>query len=234
MAIAVTTDDPLNIGPTDPAWMAFEKDVANLTARVGSTHSSVEYDKKLLGVNSKISRQVDVYVEGEISGIPIAIAIECKRYSRKIDVGEMDAFIGKLRDLAVDKGVFYVHDGVTVGARNLAMSSLHPKVFLREFAGATLLLEDWDELIVDCPNENCIGGAIRWVEYLQPAGGTDVEAGYCDLCGTFAVRCRDCDEIDSAEYGEKPCYSCGATYEVVPGRKGSGVDDVVQLTRQED
>jgi hypothetical protein len=231
----VTTDDPLNISSADPAWRAFEKDIANLTARVGAAPSSVIYDQKLLGVNSKIPRQIDVYVEGEVSGIPIAIAIECKRYGRKIDVGDMDAFVGKLRDLAVDKGVFYVHDGVTAGARNSASAALHPKIVLREFAGAMLPPEPWDDLIGwDCPNENCLTGAIGWTDYPQPAGGADVQAGYCDSCGTFVFRCRDCEAIDSADYGETQCYNCGATYDIVPERKGAEVDDVVQLTRGED
>lgn len=234
MVTVVTTDHQLNIGPGDPAWKAFEKDIANLTARVGAIPSSVKHDKKLSGVNSKIPRQVDVYVEGELSGIPIAIAIECKRYARKIDVGEMDAFVGKLRDLAVDKGVFYVHDGVTDGARNSAAAALHPRIVLREFAGDTLLNQDWDDLIKDCPNGNCMGGLIGWRKYPQPAGGADVESGYCDLCGTFAIRCRECDEIDLADYGQKRCYNCGATYDVVPDPTGAEVDDVLQLTRRED
>lgn len=234
MATVVTTDQPLNIGPADPAWKAFEKDVANLIARIGASPSSVEHDKKLPGVNSKVLRQVDVYVEGEVSGIPIAIAIECKRYGRKIDVGDIDAFVGKLSDLAVDKGVFYVHDGVTDGARNSAAATLHPRIVLREFAGAALLHQDWDDLIEDCPNVNCFGGSIRWRKYPQPAGGADVESGYCDSCGTFAIRCRECEVIEFANYGEKRCYSCGATYDVVPEPKGAEVEDVIQLTRQVD
>jgi hypothetical protein len=235
MAIPVTPTQPVTIDPTDPAWKAFEKDVANLTARVDAKPSDVTWNTHLPGVNSLVPRQVDVYVEGEVNGIPIAIAIECKKYGRNVDVSDIDAFIGKLRDLDVDKGVFYVYDGVTPGARSAAESALHPKVVLKEFAGTTLLQESWDDIIDwDCPNENCIMGSVRWGEYPQPAGGADVEAGSCESCGTFAIRCRDCEGIDSAEYGEFRCWGCGATYDVVPERKGGSVEDVMQLTRQED
>jgi len=235
----VTTDHPLNITSSDPAWKAFEKEVANLTAAVHATPSSVTWDAKLPGIDSKVHRQVDVHVQGEINGVPIEIAIECKRYGRPIDVGEMEAFKGKLFDLSVDAGVFYVHDGVTQAARNIAAAARHPKIVLKEFAGASLLGPAWstslEELLDwDCPNDNCFGGYIGWSGFRQPAGGADVEAGYCEMCGTFAIRCRECGEVDSADYGTATCYTCGATYDVTTDRKGSEVEAVVQLTRGED
>lgn len=231
MPTFVTADDPLNIDSHDPAWKAFEKDVANLTARMGSANSSVQYDARLPGVNSKGLRQIDVYVTGELNGIPIAIAIECKKYARPVDVVEMDAFVGKLRDLSVDKGVFYVHDGATDGARNVAAAALHPKIVLKEFAGAELLQPSWDVDLrdffdQDCPTEHCLG-FVRWDEYPQPAGGADVEAGRCAYCGIFAIRCRDCEDVDS---DESHCYSCGAIYETDYDRDGLDVVAVVQLS----
>jgi hypothetical protein len=57
----VTTDDPMNIGPSDPPWKAFEKDVANLTAQLKAKPSDVYWNHKLLGVDSKTLRQIDVY-----------------------------------------------------------------------------------------------------------------------------------------------------------------------------
>lgn len=232
MPIYVTTDTPLNIGPSDPEWKIFEKDVANFVARLDSSSKPLQYDARLMGVVSRVERQVDVLAEGELNGIPISVAIECKKYSRPIDVGEIDAFVGKLRDLSVDKGVFYVYDGVTPGARNRADGALHPKVLLRESVGGSLVLDDWDELLPDCPNENCYGGMVNWTSSRQPAGGEDVSWGYCDSCGTFAFTCRDCGEVESAELGLAECFTCGAKYELESvDYQSTDVGDVIQVSR---
>ena len=221
--------------PSDPDWKVFEKDVANLTAQLKSSPAQIQWNAKIPGVSSSVLRQVDVFVRGDLHGIPIAIAIECKKYGRKIDVGEMDAFIGKLSDLAVDKGVFYVHDGVTPGARNRAAAALHPKIMLKELNGTHLVGAGWDDLIdLDCPNENCWSGSVRWGVHKQPAGGADVEGGPCDMCGTTAIRCRDCGEIDSIEVGDHSCF-CGAQYEISSDHyQSTDVDLIIQTSRGND
>lgn len=232
MPTEVTTDSPMNILPSDPEWKIFEKDVANLVARLDTGTSSVTHDARLMGVNSKVERQVDVLVEGTLNSMPISIAIECKKYGRSIDVGDVDAFIGKLHDLAVDKGSFYIYNGASAGARTRASSARHPAVILRENAGEEVL-DDWDEILPDCPAENCYGGLIRWTSSKQPAGGEDVEWGYCESCGTASLRCRDCGEIEIADAGE--CFSCGAAYDLVStDYKSSDIGDVHQTVRGND
>lgn len=53
-------------------------------------------------------------------------------------------------------------------------------------------------------------------------------------CGTVAIQCRDCEEIDSAEVGEYRCV-CEATYQVVPQHYQSyDVETVLELTRGAD
>ncbi len=233
MSTTVTTDSPLNIGPSDPPWKAFEKAVANLTAKLNSLPSDVKWNEKLSGVHSGVPRQVDVYLQGDVNGIPIAVAIECKRYGRPIDVGEIDAFVGKLNGLDVDKGVFYVHDGVTPGARQRAEKALHPKVLLREFASA-LLDSSWDDLVgPDCPTGYC-QGYVEWVEYKQPAGGADVRGGVCTSCGAFSIECRDCEEVEPAEVGKFTCF-CEAEYAISPDHyQSSEVGNVEQTKRGAD
>lgn len=107
-----------------------------------------------------------------------------------------------------------VYDGVSAGARNRADGALHPKVLLRESVSGSLVFDDWGELLLDCPNENCCGGMVNWVTSRQPAGGEDVSWGYCDSCGTFVFSCRDCGEVESTELGSAECFTCGAKYEL--------------------
>ena len=211
MATHVTADSPLNIDQGDPDWRVFEKQVANLHAKLDAGSSEVHFDARLTGLSSGTPRQIDVLIQGELRKIPIKIAIECKRYGRKIDVGEMDQFIGKLQDLKVDKGVFIVHNGVTDAARQRAENATHPSVVLLEGFDPEVELE---EILPDCPSPNCYWGSVRWTSTQQPAGGEDVHWGYCEDCGSLALRCRDCGEIDGADSGE--CFSCGATYELIP------------------
>lgn len=171
-------------------------------------------------------------IEGEMKGIPLAIAIECKKYSRRIDVGEIDAFIGKLQDLSVDRGAFYVYDGVSAGARTRAGNARHPAVLLRERVGDEL---QWEDLLPDCPGQNCHAGFVRWTESKQPAGGEDVEWGYCADCGSLVFRCRDCGDVEVGDGSTATCYTCMATYELrTTDYQTSTVGDVIQLTRGED
>jgi len=38
-------------------------------------------------------RQIDILVEGEIAGFDISIIIDCKYFSRKVDVKHVESFI---------------------------------------------------------------------------------------------------------------------------------------------
>ncbi|MGI0519411.1 restriction endonuclease [Microbacterium maritypicum] len=232
MPTEVTTDSPLNISPSDPEWKVFEKDVANMVTRFDSGTTAITYDARLMGSNSGVERQVDVLVQGKLNGMPISIAVECKKYGRNIDVGDVDAFIGKLHDLDVDKGTFYIHNGASPGARMRAANARHPGVTLRENAGGELP-DDWDEILPDCPANNCYGGNIRWTSSKQPAGGEDVEWGYCENCGTVSFRCRDCGSTESAEAGE--CFTCGAKYDLeTTDYQTSDVSEIFQTHRGND
>lgn len=59
----------------------------------------------------------------------------------------------------------------------------------------------------DCPNSNCITGDIKWETFPQTT--YPFRAGYCDLCGTFAVECPDCKTQTSFDWGdEQKCDGC--------------------------
>lgn len=113
--------------------------------------------------------------------------------------------------------------------------AIHPKVLLRESVGGSLVIDDWDELLPDCPNENCLAGMVDWRSSRQPAGGEDVSWGHCDSCGTFAFTCRDCGEVDSAELGTAECFTCGAKYELESvDYQSTEIGEVIQVSRGED
>ena len=76
----------------------------------------VEGNQKIIGINSKIKRQVDVLITGETAGYLIKVVIDCKHFSKKIDVKIVESFIGMLADLRASKGVIITNIGYTKGA----------------------------------------------------------------------------------------------------------------------
>lgn len=217
----MTSDDPVPIDPKDPEWKAFEKDVANFTANLPDPSPVTTYDARLPGELSQVPRQLDALVEASIGGATINVIIECKKYGKPVDVQVIDAFVGKLIDVGAESGVFYVFDSVTPAARSRAENARHPRVELREYASAMLgFATVWTEDLVDdligwdCPNENCYTGSISWQDFPQADSEYVPLAGYCDSCGTLAIRCAECEEIEFVHGGEYTCMGCGAVYEV--------------------
>ncbi|MDE0547673.1 hypothetical protein [Microbacterium sp. C7(2022)] len=68
MATSVSVDNPIKIQRGDRDWKVFEKDVANLTARMDYGTDTVEHDAKLIGERSGVPRQIDVLVQGLLNG----------------------------------------------------------------------------------------------------------------------------------------------------------------------
>ena len=67
------------------------------------------------------TREIDVLLKvssEELAGCPIHIPIECKNYGERIGVEQIDAFIGKLRDIGIDEnlGIYVAASGYTSGA----------------------------------------------------------------------------------------------------------------------
>jgi hypothetical protein len=62
-------------------------------------------DHNVTGVRSGVTRQIDVWVTGEVAGHEIKLAIECKLHKAKVDIKTVDAFVGFLEDVGADKGV---------------------------------------------------------------------------------------------------------------------------------
>ncbi len=82
--------------------------------------ADVQMDQRIKGVNSKIDRQVDVLLTTRLCLYPLKVAIECKNLKRRVDVGVVDGFIGKLKDIEANKGILISKSGFTKGAINLA------------------------------------------------------------------------------------------------------------------
>lgn len=171
-------------------------------------------------------------MSGVLAGSTITMAVECKHYKRSFGIGKVDEFAGKLIDLGVDHGMLYTLSRVTAAAAVRAEHALQPRIVPRQMDAAQPEAPAWSEALWeftgfgDCPNDNCYTGDIRWRDWPQ-AGGTRVEAGSCDTCGTWAVRCPMCESESGFVIDATQCDGCDRHFELIPDRKGGEIDDVV-------
>lgn len=106
---------------TDPPWKRYERDIANLIRRRAVGPVKIRTDVKIEGRLSKVPRQVDIYVEGTVSEIAdVAIVLDCKCFSKKVDVKDMEAFLGMVEDIGANMGMLVTTVGFTPGAKRRA------------------------------------------------------------------------------------------------------------------
>jgi tetratricopeptide (TPR) repeat protein len=100
-------------------WRTYEKEILNYFQETypGTT---IEFDKRIVGRYSKIERQIDISIEGEIAGYPIRIVVDCKFFGKKIDVKIVEAFSSMVDDVDAHQGVLITHNGYSQAAINRA------------------------------------------------------------------------------------------------------------------
>lgn len=79
----------------------------------------VQHNVKLKGKSGQ-EHQIDVYWEYEIAGIRHKVAIECKNYSRNVEIGKVRDFYGVLLDLNNVAGIMVTKVGYQKGAKEYA------------------------------------------------------------------------------------------------------------------
>lgn len=95
----------------DISWLHFEKAVAQFLKAL-APEATVEHDVKLLDSHTKSPRQRDVWVETKVCNhFPIQILVSCKKYKRKINQLDVDAFNGEFISSGAQVGVIYSFSG---------------------------------------------------------------------------------------------------------------------------
>jgi hypothetical protein len=251
-----TTDEDASTepeSPDNPKWRQYELDVTSELKKI-DPRARVTHNAAVVGRYSSRSRQIDVLAEHETVGVTHLVVVECKRYTRKLGIGKVDEFVGKLIDVGAEMGVLYAYSGVTPSAQQRADGQKQPSVTVRDLAPdvavSSVTETNKDEATVgpttgneaeaswgleanralgfaQCRNENCYQWEVelsRW-----PSGEL---AGYCDSCGTFTHECSACGESDAIDLGINECFTCGAHYEVEHDGKGEPTD-IVRIQEEE-
>jgi hypothetical protein len=82
--------------------------------------TTITFDKKIIGRYSKVERQIDIFIEGEIAGYEIKIVVDCKYFSKNIDVKQVESFCSMVEDVDAHQGVLITKKGYSKAAINRA------------------------------------------------------------------------------------------------------------------
>lgn len=100
-------------------WKRFE-DLAAQIQRSLAPESRVEQNVRMKGRASGVDRQIDVAVWTQAGQFELLVVIDCKDYQAKVDVKDVEAFIGLVKDVGANKGALVSALGYTQAAKNVA------------------------------------------------------------------------------------------------------------------
>ena len=100
-------------------WQGYEREIEE-QFRIIYPSAEITHNAKLVGKFSKVERQIDLLVEERASDFAFRIVVDAKYRGRKIDVGDVEAFIGFTRDVEAHTGMMVALEGYTPAAVNRA------------------------------------------------------------------------------------------------------------------
>lgn len=104
---------------SDKEWRKYEKRIHNnLEAKFPGC--SITFDDSVFGIFSKTDRQIDISIRGELAGNKLLGIVDCKFYSKKVDVKAVESFLGMLEDLKANIGIMITNVGYSEAATNRA------------------------------------------------------------------------------------------------------------------
>lgn len=82
--------------------------------------ADISYNVTVPGRYSKVDRQIDILIEDYVAGNRMRIVVDGKYFSQKIDVKDVEMFIGMLNDCEANKGLLITQEGYSKSAINRA------------------------------------------------------------------------------------------------------------------
>jgi len=199
-------------------WKVYERFIARLLADQAATDLCVTPNARIKGGISGRKRQLDVVIDcRHDTDNSHRIIVDAKCRHRKIDVVQVEAFEGLMKDVGATHGILVCPVGHTKAAERRAQESitirLVPVDYLQDFDPSR-----WDK----CQKKGCDRGYVFWDGYpefrldLQAVSPLALEqnktlffrnyVGKCDRCTRFHVKCLNCGELFSLT--NKSEYRC--------------------------
>lgn len=191
---------------THTGWEVYERLIARMMADQIGTDLCVTPNVRVRGKVSGTVRQLDVVIEDRHDREdPRTIVVDAKTRRRKVDVKDVESFLGLMQDVGATHGFLVCPTGFTKAAERRAQSAITLRLVPLDRIG------DFDpSKWPACRETRCVKGRIFWDGYpemslglrpVDPAASHTVVAAYvhevgkCDRCGRFHVHCLTCDDI---------------------------------------
>jgi len=100
-------------------WQQYEREITE-QLREAYPSARIMHNAKIVGKFSKVERQIDILIEEQASDFAFRIVVDAKHRGRKIDVGDVEAFLGLTRDVEAHTGMMVALEGYTPAAINRA------------------------------------------------------------------------------------------------------------------
>jgi len=100
-------------------WKKYEKEIFELLSD-DFPEAQIGHNVSIEGRYSKVDRQIDILIEDYVAGNRLSIIIDPKFFSEKVDVKDVETFIGMVQDIGAHKGILITQKGYTQGAINRA------------------------------------------------------------------------------------------------------------------
>ncbi|WP_075344674.1 restriction endonuclease [Tenacibaculum agarivorans] len=100
-------------------WRKYERQIYQELVNI-FTDCEFEFDDKVFGKYSRTDRQIDISIRGNIGGNKILGIIDCKHFSKKINIKVIESFLGMLEDTKANFGLIITNKGFSKSAKNRA------------------------------------------------------------------------------------------------------------------
>ncbi|MGG3916001.1 restriction endonuclease [Rossellomorea vietnamensis] len=210
-----------------PMWKVYEwlntKILHNLNH---SLNVKVIHNVLLTGIISEEKRQVDILID--INNSDYQVAIDCKKYNKKVDIKKVEGFIGMCEDLGVDKGIIISTKGFTKGAMKRVLNHFIIELVIldwrKAFNSVIPELDHYSNLNDICTScttkDSIIPGILLWDSPFgleEKDGSVSVYfLGECLKCKTKSSFCDPCGIISmSTNTSTYKCDCCEREFEIV-------------------
>ncbi|GMU09650.1 hypothetical protein ASNO1_59040 [Corallococcus caeni] len=204
--------------------------MALLESEKGSDMLTVVPNAHLVGAITGIKRQVDVLIDARVAeDVSRRVIVDAKFRRRKIDVTDVEAFEGMMKDCRAQRGLLICSNGFTEAALRRAQEAITIRLLPAESV-EHLDLSSWEPCLGTCAVK-ARGKSGGWVLYDQPLGFFTRDSplsiqvvGKCDGCSDFHVWCWDCG-THLALCGEEAKAQCSCARFWLTSRESEGRDE---------
>src|SRR2546425_4926628 len=102
-------------------WKEYEQEIETYF-RSEYPSARISANVKIPGRLSRVGRQIDLLIEQEVCDLSFKIVVDAKFHKRKIDVKDVEEFLGLVRDVSAHKGVMISTEGYTEAAIQRALA----------------------------------------------------------------------------------------------------------------